>query len=346
MSYRRTVFWSVVAAIALVATLEALLDLLVERLVADHRERVLLGLADPEGPLAQLFDSPLLLDLIDLPLFLLLAFLIAWWLSRMAARPLRTLTHAVEQLASERFPEPLSVPGADDELARLARSFNDMSAAVRGFLERERALTRYATHELRTPLSAIKLQLERARRSQGTEAAVVALDAMERNVRRMEEVLEALLALARSGDRDRTPRPLAAVIDETLAAFPSSLRAQVELISLPPAMRITDGHLVQRALHNLVENALTHGARPTYVHLHRQDADLVLRVRDGGPGVPETALRQLPRPYFRADEYGGGLGVGLSLVTFIAKALGGRIELRNLSPGFEATLSLPVVVEG
>jgi len=338
------VFWAAVVAIGMMAVIEALLDVLVAFVVADHEERVSLGLVSADGWWAALLGNALLLDLLDLPLFVGLALGTGWWLSRRAARPLRTFTRAAEQLAAERFPEPLQAPADDDELARLARSFNDMSGSIHALIERERTFTRYATHELRTPLSALKLQVDRARRA-GVASSTAALDAMERNVRRMEDVIDALLSLAQTGERDRTPRSLNALVDETLAAFPAAARSRIELLSVPPDLLVTDGHLVQRALHNLVDNALTYGGRPTHVHVHRTGAFLTLRVRDGGAGVPEAALEKLPLPYFRADEHGGGLGLGLSLVALIAKTLGGRLELRNMAPGFEATVELPVVVE-
>jgi signal transduction histidine kinase len=344
MTFRRTVFWSIAATIGIMVALEAVLDIVVERAVANHAERMALGLVSSDAWTTRLYGNPLMLDLIDLPVFVAVAFATAWWLSRRLARPINSLTQATEQLASEHFPEPLTVPDGDDELARLARSFNRMSAALRAMLERERTFTRYATHELRTPLAALKLQIERGQR--GAIDGDPTLDAIARNVLRIEEVLEALLAIGRGSDRDRVARPLGTIVEETLAAFPATSRARIELVSLPPDVRVTDGALVQRALHNLVDNALKHGGRPTHVHVHRRDEDLTLRVRDGGPGVPESALAQLPEPYVRGEHRGGGHGLGLSLVAVIADALDGELDLRNLAPGFEATLRLPVVVDG
>lgn len=333
MTHRRALFWSIAAVVVLVAGVEVVFDLVGERL------RTLESM--PGGRPTWLPD-PLLLDLLDLPVAVGLAFVLAGWLSRRLARPLRALTHATEQLAAEHFPEPLAVPDGDDDLARLARSFNRMSAALRALLERERTLTRYATHELRTPLSAVKLQVERAQR----HAAVpnTTLEAIARNVVRMEEVIGALLQLARTGERDRTPHLLTAVIEEVFVALPPAVRGRVDLMSLPVDVRITDAALVQRALHNLIDNALAHGAVPVQVHVGRDGDHLTFRVRDRGPGVPEGVLADLTRPYVRSAN--GGTGLGLALVSFITQTLGGDLVLRNLRPGFEATLRLPVVDSG
>ncbi|MDA0700207.1 MAG: HAMP domain-containing sensor histidine kinase [bacterium] len=332
MNHRSAIFWSILGAIALMAGLEALLDVAAERVLADGSAAGA-GL----GPLAR----PLLVDLLDVPLFVALALATATFLARRLERPLRALTRATEQLAAERFPEPLQVPESDDDLSRLARSFNRMSATLRSLLERERALSRFATHELRTPLSALKLQVERAQRAGAPNPAT--LETMARNVRRMEEVIDALLSLARTGERDQTPVGLADLVDEVLAALPPAVRGRVDLMSIPADVSVTDGALVQRALHNLVDNALAYGAVPVHVHLNRDGRELTLRVRDRGPGVPEEALAHLARPYYRAAERGGGMGLGLALVAFIAQTLEGELGIRNLDPGFEATLRLPIV---
>ena len=332
MTGPRALFWSIVLAIVGIVAIEAALDVVGERWWAFATRPV------SAGGLGWTV-SPFVLDLLDLPVAIALAVVVAGWLSRRLTRPLRSLTQATEQLANEQFPEPLPVPEGHDDLARLARSFNRMSAALRALVERERTLTRYATHELRTPLSALKLQVERAQRNAPVPAA--ALDAIARNVVRMEEVIGALLQLARSGERDRTPAALVDVIDETFLALSPTVRSRVDLMSVPLDVRITDGALVQRALHNLIGNALAHGAVPVQVYVGRDGETLTLRVRDRGPGVPEGALADLTRPFVRSAA--GGTGLGLALVAFIAQTLGGEISLRNLHPGFEASLKLPIV---
>ena len=335
MTGPRALFWGIVLAILALTAIEAVLDLVGARFLAFATTPVSAGgLGWTVGPLV--------LDLIDLPVTLAAAVLVAGWLSRRLTDPLRSLTRATEQLANEQFPEPLPVPEGNDDLARLARSFNRMSAALRALVDRERTLTRYATHELRTPLSALKLQVERAQRHAATPQPT--LDAMGRNVLRMEEVIGALLQLTRSGERDRTPMPLADVIDETFAALAPTVRSRVDLMSVPLDVRVTDGALVQRALHNLIGNALAHGAVPVQVYVGRDGEVLTLRVRDRGPGVPEGALAELTRPFVRSAA--GGTGLGLALVAFIAQTLGGELSLRNLQPGFEASLRLPIVAAG
>ena len=335
MTGRRALFWGIVLAIAGIAAIEAVLDLVGERWLAFATTPV------SAGGLGWTL-SPFVLDLLDLPVTLGLAILVAGWLSRRLTRPLRTLTRATEQLANEQFPEPLPVPEGDDDLARLARSFNRMSAALRALVDRERTLTRYATHELRTPLSALKLQVERAQRH-ATEPNPT-LDAMARNVRRMEEVIGALLQLTRSGERDRTPAALVDVIEETFAALSPTVRSRVDLMSLPPDVRITDGALVQRALHNLIGNALAHGAVPgPGLRRSGRRAPIAARARPrtGRPGgrpdrnSPDRSCAAPP-----AARASGSRSSRSSRRRSVARCRCGTCD-----PGFEASLRLPIVVD-
>jgi signal transduction histidine kinase len=291
----------------------------------------------------RLLTNKLLLDLLDLPLFLLIAFGVAAAVSRRVDRPIAALNAAVEEIAARRHPRPLPVPSGDDELARLGRSFNAMNDAVQRYLERERTFTRYASHELRTPLAALKVQVERARVGNADVATI--LPALERNVTRMELVLDALQSLARASDRDTVPTRLRLVINDLLDALPRDARGRIAIDAAPPDRAISDAQLVRQALLNLLENALAYATGAITLSVHVQGTSLTIRVRDVGPGVDAADLTRLTEPFYRPKGTGGrGLGLGLSLVDVIARALDGELDLRNTGTGFEATVRLPVVV--
>jgi signal transduction histidine kinase len=305
---------------------------------------VTLVVAQEARRLERLRSNELLLDLLDVPLFLAIAFLVAKVLARRVERPIRRINADVAALAARPHTRRVVVPAGDDELARLARSFNAMGDAVQRYIERERTFTRYASHELRTPLAAIKVQVERARA--GTADTRTVVDVIDRNAQRMETVMEALHSLARSSDRDTEVTPVRSLLDEVLASLTPGQRERVTLGAKPPEVRITDGHLVRQALLNLLENALEHGTGRTTIAVHAQQPSLTLRVRDVGPGVPAADLSRLTEPFYRPrGAVGDGLGLGLSLVDVIARALDGELDLRNTGTGFEATLRLPIVVE-
>lgn len=329
MSLRRSILLAVIAAVLAATFLEGVLDVALEGL----EER--LPVDDDSRPVG------LLLDLVDVPVFVLLGLGLGHLLSRRIARPLTRLTKATEELATAGRTEAVHVPPGRDELSELVRSFNAMAEAVDEHVERERAFTRYASHELRTPLSAMRLQVERARL--GQVSAEDALPVVEKNVRRMEEVLEALLSLARSWEHAAERRPLAPLLEETLASLPEPSRSRVQVNGLFGGAFVSHPRIVQQAVSNLIDNALRHGRGRARVAVAVGDRRLTVRVNDDGPGVPDDALPHLTEPFYKLEQGGEGLGLGLAFVAHVARALGGDLSLSNSDTGLEATLSLPVV---
>lgn len=305
---------------------------------------VALRVAVPLGQLERLAAQPLFMDLLDVPLYVVVALLAAWLLTRVVLRPLQRLTAAAEAVSQRHFPARVSVPAGNDELARLARRFNRMTEAIRAQLERERAFTRYASHELRTPLSAFRVQVERAQMGVTDPEAV--LPALERNVWRMEAVLDGLLALARAGERDDEPRALRLVVQDALATLPPEAAPRVRVDDAGcGSVWVRDGVLLERALHNLADNALRYGTGPVTVRMRSDGRTLMLQVIDLGPGVPESELVHLTRPFYRGRATGEGVGLGLALVKMIAEGLDGRFDLANHGRGLIATLRLPIVAD-
>ena len=340
MSLRRTIFLAVALAVLVTTVVEGVLDVIVDRYITQQR---------------------LFFDLIDIPLMLALAAVIAWLVARRIARPLRNLSQATRQVAEQTFPAALEVPPGNDELTELAASFNAMTSAVQGFVERERTFTRYASHELRTPLSAMRLQIERAELGHVDAAAV--LPALRRNVAKLEEILSALLALARLPDQQVEQELLAPLLVESLAALPEGERGRVTVREAVPAeIRVTHGRLFQQAMANIVENALRHGSGTATVELNASDTAVTLRVNDDGPGLAEPDLERVIEPFYRAKNHAppstgslpherdtseagnhDGNGLGLAFVAFIARALNGELTLQNSNGGLEAVLTLPIV---
>jgi signal transduction histidine kinase len=295
-------------------------------------------------PAERILNNPVLLQVIDLPLFFALAFMVAGALTRLVMRPIRELTRAVRELSRQRFPEPVTVPSGDDELGQLAESFNLMTHSIQNLLERERSFTRYASHELRTPLSALKVQLEAL--DMELLPAEEVIPALERNITRMEEVLTALLTLARSAERDAAPVVLRGLIQEVLEIFPDAFQQRLSVIDRARArLEVTDAQLVHQALRNLLENAFRYSDGPVTLSVEEASETVALRVKDSGPGVPEATIRELTKPFFRLGSHAESLGLGLALVENVTRSVGGRLELKNTHPGLEAALTLPIYRE-
>lgn len=303
-----------------------------------------LELAVDRGAFERAVRAELARDLTDDLPGVAVSALVAWLLAGWLLRPLRTIAEALDALSRRPSPEadPLPVPSGDDLIAQLARSFNRLSAAVQAAFERERAFTRYASHELRTPLSALKLQLESL--ELGLSPPETVFPAVERNLERMGRVLEALLSLARSSEKDQEPVALDRLVRESLELLPVAAQARVALTScVSPSLRVASPYLLGQCILNLVDNALKYTAGEVTVRLEPAPRGAVVRVCDHGGGVPEALLDRLTHTFFRFSNTAEGSGLGLAFVKHIVRTLGGELSLRNAEGGLEVALALPAV---
>ena len=275
--------------------------------------------------------------LLTLPLAAVLAAAFGFFLANRLLLPLDRLARGVEKLSRVEFPAPLPEPRGGDELAALTRSFNRMARALKEAFERERAFTRYASHELRNPLATLQAQLE------ALEAGVVPKEEAVREGRRalvrMRSILDGLLLLAREPKAELEPLPLRPLVESVVRGLPEASRARV-VLEVPEELWVhADEGLFARALENLVGNALKHGGGQVRIAAHPKGDRVELRVEDEGPGVPPEHLERLTQPFFRAGRR-PGLGLGLALADQAARAMGGRLRFENRAPGLAAVLSL------
>lgn len=315
---RRAVFVAVLGAVVCAIVVEGVLDVWID----------------------QFEDERLFLDLIDIPVMLGIAVLGAWLLARRIATPLKRLTEATRRVAQQSFDRPVAVPAGKDELAELATSFNAMAATIEGYVERERAFTRYASHELRTPLSAMRLQIERA--ELGYVPAAEVMPALARGVAQLEEILAALLSLARAGEPHPDTRSATAVVADVISALDAANRTRITLLPSTEDTPVRHARLFQQAVTNLLDNALRHGSGTATVELRVGERLVTVHVNDEGPGLAATELERVTEPFYQAGD-NGGTGLGLSFVAFLAKALEGDLSLSNSERGLVAELSLPIV---
>ena len=252
------------------------------------------------------------------------------------------MAEAAEVLARQPSAGGVHVQESDPELLRLYRALDALSRSLHGLLERERSFARYASHELRTPVGALKVQLERV--ELGTASAADVLPAVARQAARIEELIDALLALTRAREQGSSTRPLRPLLQETVESLTESERSRVYFVEPIPDVSVRESVLVRQALRNLVDNAVRHGAGPVTVRVEDDDATLTVRIRDMGAGIPGTELRRLAEPADRRRPRIDGHGLGLTLVALIARALDGRLHLHNTDTGLEASIAVRVVV--
>jgi signal transduction histidine kinase len=274
--------------------------------------------------------------LFTVPLFSCLGALAAWLFSAAALKPLENLIGTTQHVAdsgdlTQRVPQQ----HGSGELERLTRTFNQMLERLQGFREREVGFTRMAAHEFRTPLTAMRAQLDA--QSQGWATADEALDTAREQVERMTKLSQALLVLAREGRAELSTIDLA-ILAKTIAKTRGATYMGLDSL-------LVQGNqiLLERSLENLLENAIKHAPNTEItIRLETRASKVLLSVSDTGAGIKPAALERVSEAFYRAPgtkAYGSGLG--LAVVNNIMKAHGGCLLLENVVPnGLKVTLEL------
>jgi len=261
------------------------------------------------------------------------------WFTRRLAAPLRALTSATARVGTPEGAPPVPEVGPDD-VRRLAASFNAMQDRIRSMLEEKDHMLGAIGHDLRTPLTALRVRVETAADGPDRERMIATIDDMR-------QMLDDILSLARAG-RDREPPQrvdLAALVDATLDDFEDT-GAPVERAEMSRTIVAVHPRAIRRALTNLVENAVKYGGCAK-VTLRIEKDQAILAVADPGPGIPDDRIEEMLNPFTRMEQsrsrHTGGTGLGLAIVRAIASAEGGRLRLSNRSEGgLLAELSLPL----
>jgi heavy metal sensor kinase len=291
-----------------------------------------------------------------LPLGLLLATAGGWVLARRALKPVDEMTRAARRISGESLAERLQETGSGDELDRLAETLNEMLARLDDFLRQTRQFSADAAHELQTPLTILKGEIEVALRSPRTpeEYQGVLASSLE-EIDRINSLVAGLLLLARA-DRgvlrlDLKPLELQELLKEVgeqmrLLAEKRDVSLNYDLME--PAAIQGDREHFKRLLLNLLDNAIKYtppGGRVT-LSLRCEGGLAQVGVSDTGMGLSPEEQTQIFHRFYRAaaarSQHGGGAGLGLSIAQSIAGAHGGRIEVLSApGQGSTFTVSLP-----
>nr|WP_100548792.1 MULTISPECIES: HAMP domain-containing sensor histidine kinase [unclassified Pseudomonas] len=286
--------------------------------------------------------SPLVLDVTPssipvaqwLPLMLVLQLLVlalcTWLAVRTAIRPLTRLARAVDHLDPDNPAPPLDERGPT-EVQYAARAFNALQGRIAAYLKERMQLLAAISHDLQTPITRMKLRVEQMDDSPERERLWSDLDEMQHLVREG-------VAYARSmeGSREALCRvDLDAFLDSLVLDYQDSGQA-VSLDGRSGALIETRPHALRRVLSNLLDNALKF-AGSAQLQVKRDAHGVRLLVLDEGPGIAETELEDVFKPFYRVESSRnrstGGTGLGLAIALQLSQALGARLSLRNREHG-------------
>ncbi|HOZ62960.1 MAG TPA: ATP-binding protein [Burkholderiaceae bacterium] len=274
---------------------------------------------------------------------------------RRLTKRLETVQQGVERWGAGDLSTRLSEDG-QDEVAFLATRFNNAAERIQtliqsheSLLASQKSLLANASHELRSPLTRIRMGLE----LMGTTSSPASRNEIARNIGELDQLIDEILLASRLDAREADLGSIESVDLIGLAAEECArVQAELDVQSGDGASVLAVqgvSKLLRRAVRNLLENARRHGAGEVTVTLQQASDTAVVRVCDHGPGVPVELRERIFEPFYRlpgATERDGGVGLGLSLVKSIATRHGGSVHCEN-APGGGAcfVLSLPLAIE-
>ncbi|HZT16829.1 MAG TPA: HAMP domain-containing sensor histidine kinase [Gaiellaceae bacterium] len=275
---------------------------------------------------------------------ILLAAALAAFVAAAALRPVRRLTAAAESVAATGDLAERVRQTGDDELGRLAVRFNEMLAALEESVGRQRRLVADASHELRTPLTAARANVDLVREGQlGDDETRRALDEASAELESLTALVADLVELARGAERKLHVEEVQ--LDDLVAAAVDRARTRAPettfVTALSPTVVSADPVLLDRAVSNLLDNAVKYSPQGAPIEVSVREGEVV--VADHGPGVAEEDLPRIFDRFYRAAAARAkpGAGLGLAIVREAAEAHGGTATVESSARGARFRLTLP-----
>jgi two-component system osmolarity sensor histidine kinase EnvZ len=260
---------------------------------------------------------------------------------RNQVKPIERLAYAAENFGKGRTIPEFKPHGAT-EVRRAATAFIEMRERIDRFVQQRTEMLAGISHDLKTPLTRMRLQLAMMPHDADAEA-------MAGDIADMERMLNEYLEFARGEGGDAAePADLAVLAAEAVADAGRAHDAQsrIALTIAEPLTMAIKRNALKRCLVNLIDNALKYGRR-VQVALQRVGKNIELSVEDDGPGIAEDRREEAFRPFHRLDQgrnlQTGGVGLGLAIARDIARAHGGDVRLeKSALGGLRATIRLPI----
>ena len=271
---------------------------------------------EPPNFLLQLFDHPfrllLAVMLVSTPLLL--------WLAWALSQPARRLERAAQRVAKGVFEIDPELEKGTSEFRQAGASFNQMVEAVNMMISRQQRLLSDISHELRSPLTRLRMAQALANRKLGDSPDLARIDT---EAQRLEQMIGKLLELSSvqvDSHLNREAQPLSSLCDALLedSQFEAEQMGKILTVTdVPERLMTCHPELLMSALENIIRNAIHYGKHQIQVSLQAKGDVLLLQVEDDGDGVPEDELDSIFRPFYRVstarDRHSGGAGLGLAI---------------------------------
>jgi signal transduction histidine kinase len=258
--------------------------------------------------------------------------ILAFGLAGSLSRPLTRLAGAAQRLGSGDLGARTELKGGAQEIAELARAFDDMADRLERTVRAQREFVANASHQLRTPLTGMKLRLESAI-AEANDDVKHQLEAAEREVDRLSEIVARLLVTAAAVEEGR---PTRVDLDDAIACAVAGWEERATRASAKLAARGDAGRAegnpsdVDQILDNLLDNAISYAPGDVTIEAGRRDMSALVAVEDRGPGIRREDVARVTERFYRGtDAPRGGSGLGLAIACDLAEKWGGSIEVTS-----------------
>lgn len=280
-------------------------------------------------------------------LAVLLAFLgllmIVWTVASVATKPLRKLADAALQLADNMEHPPLPENKGSTEVRHAAKAFNEMQRSILKHIQERGFILGAIAHDLQTPLTRLRLRLEKVKEPELKQALIKDLTATQEMVREGLDFARLCGENIHKNKLDLTALATAVCDDFEDAGHAIQTSFPAQAITL-----MGSAHLLTRCLTNLLNNAMSYAKTPA-LSIHVTGTQVICTVSDDGPGIPESALANVLEPFRRLEDsrsrQTGGTGLGLAIARMIAEKHGGKLTLHNKTApqtGLNVQIILPL----
>ena len=286
-------------------------------------------------------------------LVVLLSGVMTYWLTGKALSPLRKIAGQMETIQAQNLAQPVEVPGTEDEVAHLAKSFNAMLSRLGKSFETQKRFSANAAHELRTPLAVIQARLDLLDRKSKELPGDCAesLEILAAQTERLSHLVEELLQMARLETVQKSDQiSLPALLEEILCDLEEVAQKNgVKMVQHPSEGELVGNDaLLYRAIYNVIENSIkyNHTGGRVSAQSNVEKGQIIVTISDSGRGIPAEEQKQVFDPFFRVDKSRsrqmGGWGLGLALTKAIIELHGGQIRIVSSSPkGTTIRIMLP-----
>lgn len=285
------------------------------------------------------------------PLLLGLVGLTVWWVTGRALDPVESMRVEADRITHTDLHRRLPVPASDDEIRRLAETMNEMLGRLETSAEQHYQFVADASHELKSPVAAIRTMLEVARANPRSVDFENLMDDLLHEDLRLEMLVGDLLTLARADEQALAIRAIDVDLDDLVRSEVQMVvgrsSAPVDLSEVDPVRVSADPDRLRQLLRNLLDNSLRHARSGVWVATNRQGNEAVVVVSNDGDPIPADERERIFERFVRLDDGrsrdDGGTGLGLPVVEAIARAHGGRVAAVDpLREGATFEVRLPV----